>query len=297
MNNITLHKIKGIIPPMLTPFLKDGSLHEEGLRELVRFLRDKVDGLFVLGSYGSGLVSTVNTRKRAAEIIVEEVDGKIPVILHIGDVNFGNVLELLEHANSLNVEAVASVAPFYYDYNETQVYQFFEELIKKSVHPVMAYNNPKTTGFTMTVSLLTKLADIGLAGLKDASMDITFLYAMMNATKDKDFICVQGAINLGLPSFVAGCPAVMSSMANSLPELSGKLYDAVKGGNWEKARETQQFIDRVKKITSVGPSLSVAHALVKMRGIDSGVPKFPNIELEEKDYQNLEKALKDIGIL
>ena len=74
----------GIIPPVLTAFTEQGEIYEKGIREIVSFVLPHVDGLYPVGTYGCGPMMTVPERKRALEIVLDEVNGKVPVVAHVG---------------------------------------------------------------------------------------------------------------------------------------------------------------------------------------------------------------------
>ena len=79
-----MFKMKGVIPPMITPFTESGEVDYEGLKTLVNFLKDKVHGLFITGSYGSAALLQVDERKKIAEVVMDTVGGAIPIIVHAG---------------------------------------------------------------------------------------------------------------------------------------------------------------------------------------------------------------------
>ena len=79
-----MFQMYGVNPPMCTPFQENGELDIDSLKALVSFLRDRVDGLFVCGSYGGGVLMTEEERRQVLEVTLAEVGGKIPVIAHVG---------------------------------------------------------------------------------------------------------------------------------------------------------------------------------------------------------------------
>jgi len=100
-------KISGIIPPLLTAFDKNGV--------------DKVQGFYPCGTYGSGPLMNVEERKRVAEVVIDEVNGRVPVIMHVGGASTRSVVELAKHAEKAGATAVASVPPIYYGFKEAEV--------------------------------------------------------------------------------------------------------------------------------------------------------------------------------
>ena len=78
-------ELQGIIPPLTTPFTKDGDVYEDGLGRLIEFQIEKGShGLFICGTYGSGPIMTVQERKRVHEIVVDQVKGRVTVVAHVG---------------------------------------------------------------------------------------------------------------------------------------------------------------------------------------------------------------------
>ena len=71
-----MFRLKGVIPPMITPFKENGDLDEANLQKLVEYLSGKVDGLFICGSYGCGPLMSLEERKRVAELGADGIEGQ-----------------------------------------------------------------------------------------------------------------------------------------------------------------------------------------------------------------------------
>jgi dihydrodipicolinate synthase/N-acetylneuraminate lyase len=128
--------MKGVVPPMLTPFKENGDLDEVGLGILVEFLSDEVDGLFVTGSYGSGPMMNQEERKRVVELSVKHAAGKVPVIPMVGTTNNRDSVDLAVHAQANGAAAVAAVGPYYFNHNEDDLIDFYGALIDAVSIPV-----------------------------------------------------------------------------------------------------------------------------------------------------------------
>ena len=103
---------KGIIPPIQTSFTADGELNEQGIRNLIRFTLPHVHAYYPIGTYGVGPLMTMDDRKKALEIILDEVNGKVPVIAHVGCADTKSAIELAKHAKAAGASAVASISPY-----------------------------------------------------------------------------------------------------------------------------------------------------------------------------------------
>ncbi len=292
MSKFSARDIKGVIPPVMTAFDKEGNIYEKGIREIVRYLLPQVDGLFICGTYGAGPLSTLDQRKRVADIILEETNDQIPVIVHVGRPETKGAVELAKHAEKMGAPAVASVSPFYYSYSEEEMYAYFKSLIDAVSIPFFAYNNPKSSGNTITPCLLRRLADNGLAGLKDSSFDILNFYAFMDAVEGMDFNLIVGTEALILPAVAVGAEGCIAGVANVFPREVKEFFTAcVENRPADEVWKLQQRTLEIRKTIKMGQTMSICCKILHMLGVDAGYPPAPllpiNAELKEKVVKNL----------
>ena len=93
----------GIIPPIQSSFTKTGEIYPIGIREIVSFTLPYVQGYYPIGTYGCGPLMSIQERKKVLEIIVEEVNGRVPVVAHVGTADTQDTIELALHAKSVGV--------------------------------------------------------------------------------------------------------------------------------------------------------------------------------------------------
>ena len=283
---------------MITPFKADGTLYEEGIRTLVKFLIEKgVSGLFICGTYGTGPAMTIEERKKTAEIVMDEAKGKVKIIVHVGSSNVDTIFELAKHAEDIGADAVASVPPFYYAYDEETITNFFKELVSKVKIPVFVYNNPARSGNPITVSLLKRLVDVGVMGIKDSSFDLVKFYEFLTNIDKKDFEFIIGTESLLLPAYLAGSRGCISGQANAFPELNVKTFDLLKQGKYEEAAKMQLEIIRLREVLHLVPTYPGMFEALRLRGIDVGYPKPPFRRLTKEEIKTLEENLKKLGYI
>ena len=291
-------KLVGVIPPMVTPFDKDGEVDSGALVELVSFLMNHVNGLFICGTYGSGPMMETYDRKKVVEIVTKTVKSKINVIVHIGATNTRTAIELAKHAEAVGATHVSSVPPYYYSHNEEEVKLYFEEILKEVKIPVYVYNNPKTVGYAVSPDFVNKLADIGLSGVKDSSFDIMVLNDFMRKVKKENFDFVLGTEAMFLPASVLGIKAFIPGLANVFPELLRDLYDACITARYDDARGLQNKILYLRdSMHMVGSNIASVHAMLKLRNINGGIPKRPYLSLDEGMVKKISDRLKAVGVI
>ncbi len=290
--------IDSVITALITPFTSDYQIYKDGLRDLLDFqLRNGVKAFFICGTYGLGPVMDVSERKKVAELVAEYASGKAKVIVHVGSTNVDEALDLAKHAKDLDVYAIASVPPYYYAYDDEAVVNYYSELVSKVDIPVFAYNNPARTGIKISGELLKRLADAGIAGVKDSSFDLIRFYEDLTLIDRENFIFIIGTESLMFPAMIAGAETCVSGLSNAFPELVVKLYDLIINGKYSEASKMQLSIIKVRKVLHSVPVISAVYDVLRLRGIDVGVPKKPHRRLNNKEIELLRHELIKLGLL
>ena len=295
-----MFRMKGVIPPMITPFLENGDVDYEGLVTLVNFLKDHVDGLFITGSYGSTALLQPEERKKIAEITIKTVDGKIPVIIHVGTADTRTAVELTKHAKEIGAAAVSAVGPFYYKHNADSICEFYTQIVKAAGDlPVYVYNNVSFQGYTMDLNLIRRLKEeAGVKGIKDATFDIMAHANYIRTLKDDTFDVASGTEAMWLQSRILGTEAFIPGLGNAFPEICHKMWVEGMEGKYEECRKTQFMINEVRDIMYIAKSTQLAiYAMLEIRGILKCYPRSPFISATEEEKEQIKKRLSDLGLI
>lgn len=284
-------RLSGIIPPLLTPFKDNGNVDLDRIPVFVEFLKPYVQGFFVCGTYGSGALMNVAERKSVFEAVAECVDDSYQLVAHVGSTNQRDTLDLAEHAAQHRALAVSALPPYYFHYDDEALFQFFHALINAVSVPVYLYDNPGASGNPISPELIKRLAEVGLHGVKDSTFDISKTYAVMRKVQKPDFDVVIGSESLLLPAFAMGAQACISGLANVLPELMNKLYEAARSNDLVFARDLQTKALKMWDILHFGPSTPTAYAMLEIRGIEAGIPRKPMLPLSKEVYNRVVAAM------
>ncbi len=293
-------ELKGIIPPLTTPFTADGALYEDGLRRLVRFQIEKgTHGLFICGTYGSGPLMSTAERQRVHEICMEEGAGRITIVAHVGAASTADAVGLARHAESIGIPYVAAVSPFYYKHDDRTVVAFFKALVQAVKVPVYVYNNPHAVHVNVTPTLLQRLADVGVAGIKDSGFSyIEFTHLVLAMKAYPDFGFVVGTEGIALAALMTGAKGCVAGLANAFPEIMISLYDLYVAGEYEKAADLQLKINRARQILHIPSSTNAAcYDALRARGVDIGYPRAPVLPVEASKATEMLSGFKEIGLL
>ena len=289
---MTMRNFKGTMPALITPFDGDGMVDEAKFRIFLDWLVPQVSGLYVAGSYGSGPIMTVSQRKQVAEIVLDAVAGRVPVVLHVGDPDTYTTIELARHAEGLDASGVASLTPYYYLHGRDEIDHHFLSLIDAVSTPVYLYNNPKYTNYCVTPDQIARLGEKGLAGIKDSSANIQLFYSLVAATRDfADFQVIVGSQTILLPALVGGGRGCVSGLSNLYPKVVNQIFEAAEAGDFDRALSIQREANELRQLTGSGIPVSFYHSALRYRGIDIGVPKAPLMPKTKDEETHIFKAL------
>ena len=226
-------KIEGVIAVPLTPFDQDGNIDYTAIEEIIEFMIGKgIHGMFPCGSVSLGPLMKPEERKQVLEFIVKVNQERVPIIAQIGAADTRTAVDLARHAQSLRVDAVASIPPFYIPTDEEAIYEHFKEIKEAVEIPVYAYNN-LWTGKIISPRLFKRLVDLGYQGMKDAGENILLHYNYLRIAPSS-FNLLMGNETLALPAFAMGINGFTSGTVNAFPELNLELYRSFKKGELEK---------------------------------------------------------------
>jgi dihydrodipicolinate synthase/N-acetylneuraminate lyase len=295
-----MFKLQGTVPPMITPFDQKGELDIANLERLVDFLKDRVNGLYICGSYGSGPMMNLEERKKVAEVCVKVVSGKIPIIAHTGTTNTRDTVELTQHAEKIGCEGAAAVGPYYFHHSKDGVLAFYEGMLQavSRDYPIYLYHNPKFSGYEISLDTIKRLKEEGLHGIKDATFDILKFATYMRVLGKDEFDVVLGTESMWLSARALGAEAYIPGLGNAFPEICGKMWQEGMKDDLKACRKTQFEVNQLRDVMYLARSTQLAvYAMLEIRGIIQAYPRSPFVPATGEEKENIRKALVKLGVL
>ena len=280
-----LKKYQGIIPAFYACYDKDGKVNPAAVRELTQFYIDKgVQGLYVGGSSGECIYQSKEERKLVLEEVMAVAKGKLTIIAHIACNNTADSQELAAHAESLGVDAIASIPPIYFKLPPHAIAKYWNDMSAAAPNTdFIIYNIPQLAGVSLTVPLLKEmLKNERVIGVKNSSMP----------TQDIQMWADEGAIVFNGPDeqlisgLVMGAVGGIGGTYGAMPELYVELYRCVKDGELNKALEIQNDCCRIiyKMCSGHGNMYGMIKEILRLLGgPDCGSVRAPLAELIESD--------------
>jgi 4-hydroxy-tetrahydrodipicolinate synthase len=284
-----------VIPALVTPFTDDGKqVDEKRLRALVRYVLEKgATGVVPCGTTGEFQNLTVEERKLVSKIVIDEVKGRVPVIVGTGCSSTDLTVEMTKHAKDAGADAALIVTPYYHKPALRGIYEHYRIVAETVDLPIMLYNIPQVTGVQLPWQVVEDLAEIpNIVGVKDSSGELRYILALIEKTSPKlSIMC--GHDEVVLPALAAGCSGMILASANIIPDVWRELYDSFQRGELQKAREiqlkVQKFCRVVVKSGSVGPK-----AAMDMIGVKVGPVRLPLTQGGELTYEDREELRIDL---
>lgn len=294
--------IKGMVMPVPTPFLEDGEVDGRMFETLIDYyLSAGLNAFFINGSYGQGPAMNVEQRKKTAELAVQRVHQRKPVIVHVGAVDPFTSSELARHARSIGADAIGIVGPYYYsDHMEYEIIEHFRIVDQAAQLPVLVYNNPQYSGYAITPAMMSKLVEAvpRIFGTKLAKGSISEAQRYLSAV-GKEFSIFALADNL-FPGMLVGLKGTISPPLSAAPEIGMALLEAIEKRDWEKATLLQvkilEYIAATDPLFSTFGRSSQCEEL-RIRGFNiRRFPRWPARPLTEEARATLRASLEKLGV-
>lgn len=245
----------GVIPPIITPLRADLTIDVDALRAVVEFqLAAGATGLFTLGSSGEAIYRTDPDRKLVVDIVVSQVNGRVPVLVGAVDATPDRVIEQLAWIEQSGAAAAVVTAPFYANLSVGETEEHFRRLAARSKLPLLAYDIPGNTHRRLDPdSMIRLLRDGVLAGLKDSSGALPDFRRIAYALgPDRRCALLSGADTTADLALQIGADGLIPGLANVRPDLFAVLLAAASAGDASTMEAAQRRIVILSAIYGVG---------------------------------------------
>ena len=291
-------EIEGIIPPHVTPFTKGGEIDEAALRRLVHFWLDNgSSGLMSCGSNGEAPYMTREERERVVEIVVDEVNGKAPVIAGTGAPSTRETIHLTQDAKDVGADAVIVVTPYYFRPRRRELVEHYRTLLNAVDAPVILYNVPKFTGYNLDPSIVVELVEeySQIIAIKDSGGSLGQIADIIRQVGEKINV-LAGTGDLILPTLLMGGRGGIVGVANVAPDLCSSIYNHYKKGQLERAKEVQMKVLYLNNILfKKYNQLSSVKEAMNQLGHPAGYPRRPSLPLTRTARKDVREALRILG--
>lgn len=293
-----MKRMHGVNTPLVTHFDQHGQVDFQAMKEHIDFLIAKgIDNLYPMGTIGEGNLMSVDERKKLAEKIVEYVDGRVGVFIHVGAISLHDALELSRHAEQIGADGIGAVSPFFYHLSQSDIYNYFAEISKcvSEDFPVYLYNLPDLTGNDVQAETVQKLSQrSNIVGIKN-TMPTTFRLFKLLSICPPDFDIISGDDMVAFAGLALGAVGLVSGTSNVFPEVFTSMYRNVRQNNLAEGAAEQHKVYRIAEMLNFNFKPSAIKAMLELRGFKKTYARAPlQCSCGEEEYAGYREILKDI---
>ncbi len=287
----------GLGTALVTPFKADGSLDEPGIRRLAqRQVEEGVHFVVPCGTTGESPTLTREEHLRVVELVVDAVEGRVPVLAGAGGYNTHEVVELARALEHLGAQGILSVTPYYNKPTQDGLVKHYETIAAGTSLPVIVYNVPGRTGCNVEPRTLARLAAVPtIVGVKEASGNMTQICEVMRVVPD-DFIVLSGDDAMALPVMAIGGRGVISVASNVVPGAMAALVEAAERGDFAAARSAHQRLIKFMLVNFVESNPIPVKAAMAMLGLLEEHYRLPMVPPSDGSRTKISEALGELEL-
>jgi 4-hydroxy-tetrahydrodipicolinate synthase len=283
---------------LVTPFRKDLSVDEDGMRRLVRRQIDAgINFLVPCGTTGESPTLSRAEHLRVVQITVEEAKGKVPVLGGAGGYNTAEVIELANELKRIGVDGILSVTPYYNKPTQEGLFQHYKAIAAAVPLPIVLYSVQGRTAVNIEPGTVARLAQIGnIIGVKEASGNIGQMARVVHEVPEK-FIVLSGDDSITIPLAALGGRGIISVASNEIPAEMTRIAQLAMAGDFAGARALQRAWLPLMEINFVESNPIPVKAAMAMMGLLEPVFRLPMTPPSEASRAKIEAVLKASGLI
>ena len=287
---------KGCGTAIITPFTNEGINFTEFEKLIETQIAKGADSIIVCGTTGESATMSLEERKAAIQFVTRIVNKRIPVIAWTGANCTKSSIEMTIFAESVGVDAVIVVTPYYNKTTQAGLIAHFTAIANSTSLPVIMYNVPSRTGLNILPSTCLELSKIeNIVAIKEASGNLSQVAEIAALCRDNLHI-YSGNDDQILPILSLGGLGVISVLSNIVPDVVHKMTEDFFNGNIMGATKAQ--LDTLELTNSLFCEVNPipVKAALNMIGYNVGEPRLPLVEMSTSGKERLRKALTNFGL-
>ena len=289
---------KGSIVAIVTPF-KNGKIDETSLRNLVNWHIDEgTHGIVPVGTTGESPTLDHSEHREVVEIVIDQVNNRVPVIAGAGSNSTSEAISLLMHAESVGADAALIVTPYYNKPTQEGLYEHFKAIDKASMGiPIMIYNIPPRSIVDMSVEVMGKLSNLeNIIGVKDATSDLSRVEKQKKQCKD-GFLQFSGEDITAFEFMKNGGNGCISVTANVLPKLCSDFQNLCLEGNYDEALKIHKKLEPMHNALFIETSPSPVKYVLSKMGLIEDELRLPLVSIRQETKEILDKIISDLDLI
>jgi len=288
---------KGSIVAIVTPF-RNGRIDEEKLRELVEFqISGGTDAIVPCGTTGESSTLDYEEHDRVIEIVVQQVNKRVPVIAGTGSNSTAEAIEMSQHAKKLGADGCLSVTPYYNKPTQEGLYRHYMAIADAVAIPQVLYNVPGRTGVNLLPETVARLAEHkNIVAIKEATGSLQQASEVLALCGDKIDV-LSGDDFITFPMMACGAKGIISVTANIMPAEIASLVDAFNAGDMERARQLHLKTLKINNAMFIESNPVPVKTALGLMGKCSDEVRLPLAPMSEANKAKLAGIMKEYKLI
>ena len=288
----------GVGTALITPFTKDGSLDELAVKRLAK---RQIDGgvhfLSPCGTTGEAPTLTHRDKLRVVELVVEEANGRVPVLAGAGGYDTREVIELARDLERVGANGILSVTPYYNKPTQEGLYQHYKAIAESMRLPIVLYNVPGRTSVNMSVETVLRLSEMrNIVAVKEASANVVQMTEIVAGARE-DFMLLSGDDPLTVPVMAIGGRGVISVASNQAPSEMAQIVELCEKGDYTAARKLQAWLLPLIQVNFIETNPGPCKAAMAAMGLIEETYRLPMVAPSAANKEKIVRVLQQLKML
>ena len=287
-------KWEGVMPAITTQFDSEGSLSLKAFKNnLAHQIKAGVHGIILGGTLGEASTLTSSEKESLLKATLEQVEGKIPVIMNIAEQSTDQAVGSAKAAETSGASGLMLLPPMRYRATDIETVAYFSAVASSTSLPIMIYNNPVDYKIEVTLDMFEAIRKYeNITAVKESTRDITNITRMINRFGDR-YKILCGVDTIAMESILMGAKGWVAGLVDAFPEETVAIYTYCKAGEWEKARAVFRWFLPLLEL-DISPQLVQNIKLCEQAtGLGTGYVRKPRLPLEGSELKRVELIIKE----
>lgn len=287
-------KWEGVMPAITTQFDSEGALSLKAFKNnLTHQIKAGVHGIILGGTLGEASTLTISEKESLLKTTLEQVEGKIPVIMNIAEQSTDQAIVSAKDAETNGASGLMLLPPMRYKATETETVAYFSAVALSTSLPIMIYNNPVDYKIEVTLDMFEAIRKHeNITAVKESTRDITNITRMINRFGDR-YKILCGVDTIAMESILMGAKGWVAGLVDAFPEETVAIYTYCKAGELEKARAVFRWFLPLLEL-DISPQLVQNIKLCEQAtGLGTGYVRKPRLPLEGTELKRVEFIINE----
>ena len=291
-------RFTGVGTALITPFTKDGSLDESAIKRLAR---RQIDGgvhfLSPCGTTGEAPTLSHRDKLRVVELVVEEANGRVPVLAGAGGYDPREVIELARDMERVGADGLLSVTPYYNKPTQEGLYQHFKAIAESVNIPIVLYNVPTRTSVNMSVETTLRLSEIpNIVATKEAAMNAEHWSTIVSSARE-GFHLLSGDDPLTVAAMAVGGKGVVSVASNEAPAEMAQIVELCEKNDYAAARKLHHWLYPLIQVNFIETNPIPCKAAMAAMGLIEESYRLPMVAPSSMAREKIMRVLQQLKML